>query len=484
MSHLESENEMSNVVDEVILKPIISMTIALMDVTSDAGMEAVEFGAALAKGVKDVLRQMHAESEQRLRLEQEWILQIRAEREKAFSNINSYITSLVKLSENDFRLLQMDSENGVKEQVQSLISKREGRAEQIRQLREKAVKCKDVDEINACANAAQKIFEGLSAELQAEMVFLARRGIELPEYGTLHDDAIKMALASRNEVSEVRFSFLEEAQHVTEEVISYEICVFENCLSEFLCEEGLNDRQLRDLMAIKQDLKRISQNVSVSLEVKKKRLATLFTTYTRREQGIRAELKEMSEYYDAYLRETFDVPNERLELADFDSSDEIVEATEKAKASRIERLKKQYVQLQMDRIMKKHGLNIVESTVMGRKEDDKRVLYGIDDSTAVDVFVSESGMLSTHVVGVDFGGVPSEADEMALLQKEHAFCNKIVEIEDDLEEVGITLRRKKTIPPQRNHNTWIQLDKSKPVQKNKIVRKKHRQTDNKVMYME
>ena len=479
----------NNIVEDVILLPAIAIGIATVATTAFEAVALVGEGLAtlgrdFGSGVTDVINQMQVENQERLKLEQEWIMQIRAEREKAFNDINAYIASLVKLSETDIRLSQIYNVSGAREQVESLVNKRETRAAQVRQLRDKAIRSKDIDEIAACAEAARKLFDGLSNELQAEMVFFAQNGIMLPEYGSLHNDAIKMALANRNEITDVRLKSLEDGQIVTEAMIRYDMIVFEDRLSEFLCEEGLNDRQLRDLMAIKQDLKKISQDTSISLDIKKKRLATLFTTYTRRQQGIKVELTELAEYYDTYLRETVDIPEERLELADFDSIDEIVAATKVAKVNRVERLKKQYVQIQMDRVMKKHGLNVVESAVMGRKEDDKRVLYGIDDSAAVDVFISDKGMVSTRVVGVNFGGTPTNAEEDALVQKEHKFCSKMAAIEEELEDVGIVLRRKKTIPPGREYSTWIQLDKSRPVQRNKVNRRRRRQTDNKVMYME
>lgn len=479
---------MSNsIVEDVLLLPIIAVGVAATAATTAveaAGEGLVTLGRDFGSGVTDVLNQMRVENQERLKLEQEWIMQIRAEREKAFNDINAYIVSLVKLSEEDIKLAQLETVPEAQDKVQSFIKKREEKTAKIRQLRDRAIRSRDIDEIAACAEAAEKLYEGLAAELQSEIIFFAKYGIMFPEYGSMHDDAIKMAMAIKNEISEVKLKSLEDGRQVTPAMIKYDMVVFEDCLSEFLCEEGLNDRQLRDLMAIKQDLQKINNDDSISLEIKKKRLATLFVTYSRRQQGIKAELTEMSEYYDTYLRETFDIPEERLDMADFDSIDQIVAATKEAKINREERLKKQYVQIQMDRVMKKHGLNVVESSVMGRKEDDKRILYGIDDSAAVDVFISEKGMVSTRVVGVNFGTIPSEAEEEALVQKEHKFCGKMAAIEADLENVGIILRRKKTIPPGREYNTWVQLDMSTPVQRNKVNRRKRRQTDNKVMYME
>lgn len=463
--------------------PISEAIAGILDGSVDL-ISLAELGADFASGVTDVLEQMQTENQQRLKLEQEWITQIRDEREKTFNTINAYIASLAKLSETDRVLERLSGIPGATEQMNSLIQKRENRTQQIRELRDRAARSRDIDEIAACAERAETIFEGLQGEIQAEIIFFAKHGVSLEAYGSLHDDAIAMALARQHEVAAVWLQSLEEDQNITQAMIQYDITVFEDSLSEFLCEEGLNDRQLRDLMAIRQDLVKIERDETISLSIKKKRLAALFTTYTRREQGIKAELAEMQEYYDTYLKETYDIPDERLEMADFDSIDEIAAATREAKSGREERLQKQYVQMQMDRIMKKHGFNIVESAVMGRKEDDQRVLYGIDESTAVDVFVSDKGMVSTRVVGVNFGDTPTDAQEDQLVQKEHKFCSKMKDIEADLEDVGIVLRRKKVSPPDREASKWIQLDQDRTVQKSRIVRRKRRQTDHKVMYME
>ena len=314
----------NNIVEDVLLLPAIAVGVAAAAATTAVGAVAlageglVTLGRDFGSGVTDVLNQMQVENQERLKLEQEWIMQIRAEREKAFNDINAYIASLVNLSESDIKLAELETVQGANEKVQSFIQKREEKAEKIRQLRDRAIRSRDIDEIAACAEAADKLYEGLTAELQSEIVFFAQHGVELPEYGSMHDDAIIMALAVRSEVSEVRLKSLEEGQQVTPAMIKYDMVVFEDCLSEFLCEEGLNDRQLRDLFAIKQDLKKIDHDESLSLDIKKKRLATLFVTYSKRQQGIKAELAEMSEYYDTYLRETFDIPDERLELADFE----------------------------------------------------------------------------------------------------------------------------------------------------------------------
>lgn len=444
----------------------------------------VELAKDFGSGVSDVINAMSQENQERLRLEREWINQISEEREKAFNQINAYIASMIKLSESDVLLEKIENNTEATEKMNSLVGKRETRISQLRDLRDKAIRSRDIDAINACAIAAEKISDGLVGEIQEEIVFFAKLGIELTSYGSLHEDAIRMALATRNDTADVQLRLNKEDETVTLAIVRGDYVVFEDCLSSFLCEEGLNDRQLRDILAIKQDLQKIFSADNISLDIKKKRMATLFNTYTKREQGIAAELQEMKEYYDTYLKYTYDIPDERLELYEFESVDQIVEATNEAKNKIEKRLQKQYVQMQIDRVMNKHGMKVVDSAVMGRKADDQRILYGINDKAAVDVFISEQGTLSTRVVGVGFGDKPTAQEEEQLVQTEHKFCSKMVEIEKDLEDVGILLRKKKSLAPGDVDNNWVQLDMSTPVQRNKVNRRRRRQTDNKVMYME
>lgn len=53
------------------------------------GEGLVTLGRDFGSGVTDVLNQMQVENQERLKLEQEWIMQIRAEREKAFKKAKS-----------------------------------------------------------------------------------------------------------------------------------------------------------------------------------------------------------------------------------------------------------------------------------------------------------------------------------------------------------------------------------------------------------
>ncbi len=477
----------STTVDGLIAAPFVvagAAVVAAAGLVGGALNLVGALGSNFKEGISEVFNEIHEENKRRLQLERGWVNDLRNEREKAFNDINAFVSSLVKLSESDEKMFGLLDVKGSEEQARSLIDKREARARKIRQLRDKAIKSKDVDEIEACTEEARRLFDGLEPEIREELFFFGKNGLELLEYGTMHEDAVKMALAKKNNVFEVKLKSAENVRFVTESMVKNDITLFEDSLSELLCEEGLNDRQVRDIFAIRQDLRKISEDRSISLEIKKKRLATLFETFSRRQKAIRAELKEMSKYYDEYLDETFDIPEERIELADFDSVDEIADALKKAKEERIERIQKQYIRIQTDRVMKKHGLNVVESAVVGREADDKRILYGIDETAGVDVFISDSGTIATRVVGFSFGQTPTLEQEKELEKKGHGFCSKMAAIEADLEDVGIIARRKKTIQPEQDYYTWISLDESRSVSKSGTNRKRRRQTGGKVMYME
>ena len=164
------------------------------------------------------------------------------------------ISSLNKLSESDDRLFAVSGVNEAKEKAKSIINKRENVVRKIRQLREQAVKSKNVDEIEACAEQAKLLFDGLNGSLQEELVFFGKNGVELPEYGSMHEDAVRMAITKHHDVFNVVLKTTVQdnaGQVVTESMLRYDFAVFEDSLSELLCVEGLNDRQVRDILAVK-----------------------------------------------------------------------------------------------------------------------------------------------------------------------------------------------------------------------------------------
>lgn len=477
--------DMSSVVDEVLLGGVELAGLAALAAAGTVGKLALGVGQGLSREAGLVMQQIQEENRKRLELEQEWILNIRKERENALSKINSLVNNLRNISEKDALIAGKAYSGGAGKEFDSLVRKRNAKLLEIRRLRDQAIAVNDIDKIKEYSQSAKRLYDSLQGEIQDEIVGLARHGIRMPQYGSMNDGAVLMALAKKKDVFDIRLNSLDANSMVTEEMVLHDLAVFEDSLSEFLCEDGLNDRQLRDLLAIKQDLKKIGSDRTISLDIKRKRLRTLFDTYSRRARAFKAELIEMREYYDKYILETFDIPDERLEMADFDNIDEVGEAIKEARKKRLERIKHQYVQMQVDRVMKKHGLNLIDSAVMGRKEDDRRILYGIDENAAVEVFVSQNdnSNMSAHVVGINFGEKAGVQEEDKLVEKEKKFCNKMSAIEADLEDVGIILRRKKTLPPGKDHITWVQLDKEVKVQRNKIRRKKKNTDTNRYMYM-
>lgn len=83
----------NNIVEDVLLLPAIAAGVVAAVVTTAiggvvlAGEGLATLGHDFGSGVTDVLNQMQTENQERLKLEQEWIMQIREERDKAFNQI-------------------------------------------------------------------------------------------------------------------------------------------------------------------------------------------------------------------------------------------------------------------------------------------------------------------------------------------------------------------------------------------------------------
>lgn len=445
----------------------------------------IALGENLGEGTIEVLHTMQKENQERLKLEQEDMLRLKKEQEMAYSSMNIYIDKLLQLRGSDQKLASLGNTEGAAQAMASLVNKREACRAQIQQLRDKAIQSRNIDEIDAYSNQALQLFEGLEGQLGPELLFFGSLGVDLPEYGSSTQDALAMIRTGKHEVSEIRLRSIEEGETVTEQMLQQDYSAFTESLSRAMCNGNLNDRQINDLMAVKVDMDEIARNQSLPPARKKMRLAELYKTFQGRKNAIATELEEMEEEYEKYLQLTFDVPDERLELYEFDSVDEVAGAVKQAREAREKREQKRYVELQIERIMKKHDMNLVDSQVLGRAEDDERVLYRIDDSTAVDVYVSDDAHVSTRVVGVNFGQKTGEADEEALVQRTHTACHKLAEIQEELEDVGIRVGTINTLPPDRKYNTWIQLDTGAPAAVKKKARRERnrRQPQLKVMQM-
>ena len=114
---------------------------------------------------------------------------------------------------------------------------------------------------------------------------------------------------------------------------------------------------------------------------------------------------------------------------------------------------------------------MIQSDLLKESADAGQVLYGVDDGTAISVFVSDENQLTMRVVGVGFDSEISEEENERLYRQQCAFCSLHPQITKELEMRGIILRSKKHLPPDRKFNKKL-VTKSKHIAQSKSRAKK------------
>ncbi|MCM1134760.1 MAG: hypothetical protein NC400_04210 [Clostridium sp.] len=259
--------------------------------------------------------------------------------------------------------------------------------------------------------------------------------------------------------------------------------VFKEELGEFMKTEAMTGRHKNSMLLIYQDLQEILQK-EIPAERKEKRIKRLFEDYQKMTLRIKNEMAEMEALYAEYLKECFDLTIPVTALSEFSSKAEIEEAIQTTKESAKANLSKEYIKRQIDEVMEKHGYNVVKSDLLAQANENGQILYGVNDNTAINVFVSDENQVTMRVVGIGFDTDISEAEDERLYQQQCAFCSMHPQITAELAMRGVILRTKKHMPPDKRFNKKLQTKSKKDSQTTSRAKKELKRTELKTMHKE
>ncbi len=275
------------------------------------------------------------------------------------------------------------------------------------------------------------------------------------------------------------------AETVTESDIKEDVKVFEEEITEFMQTEGLLARHKNSMLRLRADLAEITKT-SLKPAQKRTRIRRLFEDFTSISDLARRDVAELKAAYEEYTSECFDIPHLIRPLSDFSSIDEIQQAKKDARALAEKQLSKEYIRRQIDEVMAKHGYDVIQSEYLEAANSSGQILYGVDDGTAVDVFVSDENQVTMRVVGIGFGTEIDAEESERLYRQQCAFCSMHPQITRELEMRGVILKEKNHMPPDKKFNKKIQTRSSSGSgrQGSRDRKKRQGQTGDKVRYME
>lgn len=239
----------------------------------------------------------------------------------------------------------------------------------------------------------------------------------------------------------------------------------------------------KTLLILHQDMQELVAS-GLSAERKCKRINRMMDEFEKTVNLLKGELESMRGVYEEYCREMFDSEEEPRAISEFESVEEIRDAIVAEKDKALGRMSKEYIRRQIDEVMQKHGYDVVRSDMLAEANESGQILYGVDDETAINVFVSEESQVTMRVVGIGFDSQISGEEDEKLFQQQCAFCSLHPQITAELEMRGVILHTKKHMPPDKKFNKKIQTKEKSGTQGMSRAKKELKRTELKVMRKE
>lgn len=299
---------------------------------------------------------------------------------------------------------------------------------------------------------SETLLSRFNEDVQEELQIINKLVTATQKFQQLQENRKKIEQAKRQKI--VRISMENEVQiTITEEDIKEQVIAFDEEIKEFM-KKPMTSKHKNSILLLNQDLHELEVS-DLDNERKSKRIRRLFGEYEKLTALIQQEVNDMTAIYEEYKKECFDMDSPPLSLNEFATSKEIVEALKAVRKAAEVKVSKDYIKRQIDDVMIKHGYNVIKSDLLHEANESGQVLYGVNDDTAINVFVSNDNQVTMRVVGIGFDSEISEGENERLFKEQCAFCSMHPQITAELAMRGVLLQTKKHMPPNRKFNKKI-----------------------------
>ena len=254
-------------------------------------------------------------------------------------------------------------------------------------------------------------------------------------------------------------------------------------LSDFLEKNEYTVDYRQQVLDMKTQLLKLEKNDS-NLDVKKELLLERKEIIESNLKRIQLNSKEIESLYKDYLTEVYSLNYSDIKsIRDFSSKEEIKNEIAILK-KKVENISiKNYIKEQLDDVMMKHGYNMIDSEYIERVKTDNRLLYKVNDSTGIDVFMSDAQeeMMTLKIVGIGFDEEMTERESDDLYEEQCNFCSMFPELVEELRVRGVIFKEVRYNEADKKHNTKIKV---KINSENRVNKRKSKENINNKKYRE
>lgn len=406
-----------------------------------AAAGAIAIGAAIVTGAEQIHENVEATKDEirRMQTERDILMKNLASKKNSIegadtSLFNSYELSEYKAAE-DRLLLRLDD-----------IMKRAGTAtsaEMQHQLN---------DEMNAVINDFNVHKKALNERMEKSEAI--RR-----EYEALRSEMASLIKLRKNRVvSLIEMSGNEaEDNSATEQEISEISDAFHDAVLDMVGSQKYSAMECSRIISYDENMKKYKSE-AYSPAQRLAKMKRLYLEFDSVSNAMEKTMRDKEEAYRDYYELAFEF-GEIHPISDFEKVEDIDCETERLREEKKQILIRQKVMETIDEVMASHGYNVISSDNLVKANKAETRLYGVDDESAIEVFVAKNNKVTMKSVGIGFDENISADEDERLFQKQVSFCSLHPAINKELHEKGIYLSNIVMNPADKKYNKKIAVKK-------------------------
>ena len=411
------------------------------------------------------------------KMERDRLIAARHDRQALAADIQKTINDLTGICDELCGLF--DQESGFSDPSDKVRKKRESYGKRLRKLLNKVQRGNEMFDVTSAKGELQEI----RRDIERDQEFVTVRNIADNNVQIVKRKQETQAVINtrRRIIENLAPSVPVPETGVTEEEVSEQAAAFEEDIRIRMEEGEMTGTHKNSILLISQDLHELLES-SLPAETRVKRMRRLYAQYEKVNALIRSEMEVMRAAYNEYCAECFDSGSEPAALSDFSTVNDIRKATKEAGEYAENKLSQEYIRRQIDDVMARHGYNVIRSDIL--EETSGQVLYGVDEDSAINVFVSDDNQVTMRVVGIGFDSDISDAESEKLYQQQCAFCSLHPQLTAELEMRGVILTTRKHNPPDKKFNKKIKVKSKKNERQSSRTGRAQQRQELRTMYKE
>jgi hypothetical protein len=402
------------------------------------------------------------------------IRKVQAERDILMKNLKDKAGSVNALNTSGFNAYELST---YKEQEDRLISR-------LDDIMKRAETATSQDAQKQLANEMNAVINDFNAYKKTLNERMEKSEAVKKEYNAIHSKMDSITKLRKNRVIDLIETGDKEIEDTSkaEKDIEGITEAFHDAVVDMMGNHDYSAVECTKILTYDETMK-IINSASYSPKQRLAKMRRLFQDFDSVSNAMEKTMQDKKDAYREYYKLAFEL-GEIEPLSNFETVEDIDCAIEKAKEEKKNILIRHKVMETIDEVMASHGFNVISNEELVKAGKAETRLYGIDDESAIQVFISKNNKVTMKTVGIGFDENIDKDEDEKLYQKQVSFCSLHPKITEELAEKGIVISNTRVNEADKKYNKKIAIKEyQKKTAKRRNTSDYSTTANNKVKYM-